>query len=201
MGVCEHLALPRCSLPPWCRHLSPQSAAHVAERGCHPPLVLVHHIYALTIHVTVFILLQGTCVDGDTTMMVTELMDTDLYRALQVRTGVLFAARRVKTYPFCQNFVAGVQTHGPTAPGPPCRRSPTLPSPDCLDSHTPTLLPAVPARVVVQARLHSLAHGSILSAFLPIAVPARVVVQARPGHCSGCGPRPQLPPQVQHHPL
>lgn len=26
---------------------------------------------------------QGTCVDGDTTMMVTELMDTDLYRALQ----------------------------------------------------------------------------------------------------------------------
>ena len=26
---------------------------------------------------------QGACVDGDTTMMVTELMDTDLYRALQ----------------------------------------------------------------------------------------------------------------------
>ena len=30
-------------------------------------------------------LVQGACVDGDTTMMVTELMDTDLYRALQVR--------------------------------------------------------------------------------------------------------------------
>lgn len=28
---------------------------------------------------------QGACVDGDTTMMVTELMDTDLYRALQVQ--------------------------------------------------------------------------------------------------------------------
>jgi hypothetical protein len=28
---------------------------------------------------------QGACVDGDTTMMVTELLDTDLYRALQVR--------------------------------------------------------------------------------------------------------------------
>ncbi|PRW61077.1 leucine-rich repeat receptor kinase EMS1 [Chlorella sorokiniana] len=28
---------------------------------------------------------KGTCVDGDTTMMVTELMDTDLYRALQCR--------------------------------------------------------------------------------------------------------------------
>lgn len=27
---------------------------------------------------------QGACVDGDTTMMVTELLDTDLYRALQV---------------------------------------------------------------------------------------------------------------------
>lgn len=26
---------------------------------------------------------QGACVDGDTTMLVTELMDTDLYRALQ----------------------------------------------------------------------------------------------------------------------
>ena len=30
---------------------------------------------------------QGACVDGDTTMMVTELMDTDLYKALQVGWG------------------------------------------------------------------------------------------------------------------
>ncbi len=36
---------------------------------------------------------QGACVDGDTTMMVTELMDTDLYRALQVWYRPQYAGR------------------------------------------------------------------------------------------------------------
>lgn len=36
--------------------------------------------------------LQGACVDGDTTMMVTELMDTDLYRALQVSVPLCCAS-------------------------------------------------------------------------------------------------------------
>lgn len=88
---------------------------------------------------------QGTCVDGDTTMMVTELMDTDLYRALQVGAAGACGGAHALVWHLCGPDEGLRARRG--SPCPPSlaapshaarTRPPTLPAPRCNLARSPT---------------------------------------------------------------